>query len=246
MTRRRVPVTDPKIAIAYLRVSSDRQELGLEAQRHAIEKWAAKEKVGIRSFHVDEDTPGDTVLDERDGLRAALEELRSVGAGQLVVFRLDRIARDTLLAAMIERLVERDGAVVTSTMGEGDPSTPDGKLMRTFIAGFAQYEKAMIRSRSLAFHARLRAAGRLQGTVPHGYKLLVEETGAKDSQGRPVVVKWLEKGESYKYVARAVELRAEGRSLRAIAAALESEGLTSRRLNPRAVRSLLARASVAV
>jgi DNA invertase Pin-like site-specific DNA recombinase len=242
MPRRRTPKTDPNLAVGYLRVSTDKQELGRDAQKLAIERWAAGAKVGIASIHVDEAVSGNTPWEKRPGLKAALEALRVTGAGHLVVYRRDRIARDILIAAMIERLVERAGAEVTSTAGEGDSSTPAGQMLRSIVNVFAQYERALISERSLTFHARLRADGKFQGSLPHGYQLSADG-------------KHLERAEDHKYVERAAALRAEGRSLRAIAAALEAEGYvprfqgnrsrrrTSSRLHPESVRQMLARAT---
>ena len=49
MTQRRriAPTTDTRTAVAYLRVSTDEQHLGPEAQRAAITAWASREGVSV-------------------------------------------------------------------------------------------------------------------------------------------------------------------------------------------------------
>jgi DNA invertase Pin-like site-specific DNA recombinase len=57
---------------------------------------------------------GAAQLEKRLGLMAALASVREHGARYLVVAKRDRIARDVILAAMAERLVQREGAELVS------------------------------------------------------------------------------------------------------------------------------------
>ena len=62
--------------IAYLRVSTDRQHasgLGLEAQRNAVEQYAAQQGISIRSTYVEAESGK---LKDRPQLNAALAECR--------------------------------------------------------------------------------------------------------------------------------------------------------------------------
>ena len=75
---------DPTVAVAYLRVSTEDQKLGPEAQRATIEAWASKQGIRVVGWHVDQ-ISGGSELDDRPGLGAALGELRAIGAGVLVI-----------------------------------------------------------------------------------------------------------------------------------------------------------------
>ena len=55
---------NPKIAVAYLRVSTDDQKLGPQAQRAQIEAWATKESIEVASWHLDEGVSGGAELEE--------------------------------------------------------------------------------------------------------------------------------------------------------------------------------------
>ena len=85
--------TDAMRAVGYLRVSTQDQHLGPEAQRATIETWAAREGVQVTAWHVDMGVSGATPIDARPGLVAALASLREHGAGILVVAKRDRICR---------------------------------------------------------------------------------------------------------------------------------------------------------
>ena len=217
---KRVNVGSPRVAIAYVRVSKEEQKLGPEAQRASIEAWAAREGVSVVAWRVDQGVCSVTPIDGRPALVAALASLREHGAGVLVVAKRDRIARDVVLTAGVERAAGSSGAVVVSAAGEGNGDTPADAFMRTVIDGAAAYERALIRARTKAALAAKSARGeKTGGDVPYGF--------AVDGSGRLAPVE----GEQA-VIARAAALSAEGRSLRAVAAALAEEGHVARTGKP--------------
>ena len=218
---KRVRPGSPLVAVAYIRVSKDDQKLGPEAQRAAVEAWAVREGVSVASWHVDQGVCSVIPIDQRPALVAALAALREHGAGVLVVAKRDRIARDVVLSAGVERAAERAGARLVSAAGEGNGSTPADGFMRTVIDGAAAYERALIRARTTAALAVIRARGqKTGGGVPYGFRL--------DVDGRTLVAIEAEQVT----IQRARELAAEGRSLRAVAAALAVDGYMSRTGRP--------------
>ncbi len=218
---KRVRSGSPLVAVAYIRVSKDDQKLGPEAQRASIEAWAAREGVSVAAWHVDQGVCSVTAIDQRPALVAALGSLREHGAGVLVVAKRDRIARDVVLTAGVERAAASTGAVVVSAAGEGNGSAPADAFMRTVIDGAAAYERALIRARTTAALSVIRARGqKTGGGVPYGYSLAAD--------GRTLVAVESEQAT----IARARELVAEGRSLRAVAAQLAAEGHVSRKGGP--------------
>lgn len=167
--RRRAP-TDPTIAVAYLRVSTEDQSLGPEAQRAAITRWATTNGVRVVAVYEDLGVSGGTSIEDRPGLLAAVDALRQHGAGLLVVAKRDRLARDVIICAMIERLAQRVGAKVVSADGTGNGDGPEAALMRSIIDAFGAYERALIRSRTKSALAVKRARGeRTSRFAPYGY-----------------------------------------------------------------------------
>ena len=102
-------------AVGYIRVSTARQDLGADAQRAEIERWARRSGVDLLAWHEDVGVSGGAGIDARPGLLAAIEALRQHEAGVLVVARRDRLARDVLVSAMVERLCEREGFAACSS-----------------------------------------------------------------------------------------------------------------------------------
>lgn len=163
---------DPSRAVGYLRVSTSavQQELGVEAQRQAIQTWAKREGVEVVAEYAEE-ISGGAALEKRAVLLEAIGALRTHRAGLLVVQRLDRFSRDPLSAAMAELEISRVGARVVCADGVGNGNDPASQLMRDVGLGVARFERAMIATRTKAAMTVKRARGESTGTPPFGYRV---------------------------------------------------------------------------
>jgi site-specific DNA recombinase len=211
---------NPRLAVAYIRVSTEDQKLGPEAQRAAVEAWAARDGVCVAAWQVDHGVSGGSDLGERPALVAALGALRALGAGVLVVAKRDRLARDVYVAATIERAVATGGARVVSADGTANGDTPADAFMRTILDAAAAYERALIRARTKAALGAKRARGERSGELPYGYRLATDGAHLEADEGEQAVL------------AVVRELRAAGLSHRRIVAELGARGLMSRAGRP--------------
>jgi len=131
----------------YARVSTDGQTL--DAQVAQLEAAGAarlfKEKVsGVKRDRVQLD-----------------KMLGTLNAGDVVIVtRLDRLARSTRDLLNILGIVADKGAAFRS-LGDGwaDTTTAHGRLMLTVLAGLAEFERELIRSRTGEGRARAKARG---------------------------------------------------------------------------------------
>ena len=215
MKRTRTAATDPRVAVAYLRASTDDQHLSPDAQRAAIVAWAAREGVTVVSWHVDRGVSGAADLADRPALADALGALRAHAAGLLVVAKRDRLARDVYLAAAIDRAVASSGSRVVSADGAANGDTPADAFMRSILDAAAQYERAMIAARTRAALRVKIARGESTGEAPYGWRADADGKLVPDVAEQAVV-------------ARVCALRASGLSIRAIVAALTAEGVRTR------------------
>jgi DNA invertase Pin-like site-specific DNA recombinase len=205
---------NPSLAVAYVRVSTEDQNLGPEAQRAAIERWAPSRGITVAAWHQD-CLSGATAVEDRPGLLAALASLREHGAGLLLAAKRDRIARDVVVAATVERLTQDAGARVVTADGVSIEDTPEGSLMRGLLDLFAQYERSVIRARTTAALAAKRARGeRVSRRAPLGYRFDGGRLTEDESELAILV--------------RVRELRARGLSLERVAGILNAEGSTCR------------------
>jgi DNA invertase Pin-like site-specific DNA recombinase len=224
-------------ALAYLRVSTDKQAdsgLGLDAQQASVTACAARLGLPLAAVFTDAGTSGALTIEDRPVLLDAVAALRRGDA--LLVAKRDRLGRDVIAVALIERLITKRGARVVSAAGEGtDNDDPSGMLMRRLIDSFAEYERLIIGARTRAALAAKRRRGeRISRFAPFGY-----EFGA---DGRT-----LEPASSEQETLRAIrERHAAGHTLRAIAADLNRTGSRTRAGSPwrfEYVRSVLRRVS---
>jgi DNA invertase Pin-like site-specific DNA recombinase len=226
---------------AYLRVSTDQQAehgLGLDVQRDAIRAWAKREGHRIAVWTSDEGVSGSNGLDARVGLLDALGALQAGTVHGIVVYRLDRLARDLVVQETLLGEVWRAGGRVFSTSAsedsyldaDGADADPSRALIRQILGAVAQYERAMIRLRLRSGKVRKAAAGGfIGGTPPLGWR----------AEGGKLV----QDPDEQRVRARVLELRTGGASLREIGRALDTEGLRPKRggaWHPQQVRAVLA------
>ena len=153
-------------------------------------------------------------METRIGLAEALAVLKAGEAEQLVVYRLDRLARDLILQeTLVQRLRDQGTPVRSASEPDIDTDTddPTKTLIRQIIGAVSQYERAVIRGRMMAGRAAKRAQGGYGGgTVPYGFRLL-------DSKIEP-------DPDEQVVVALVCELAAKGLSLRQIITELDNAG----------------------
>jgi site-specific DNA recombinase len=160
--------------IAYTRVSTDEQSLGIDAQKLACEKYAREHGAELQAVFSDEGLSGALSFDKRPGI---LNAIASLGKGDLLlVAKRDRLSRgDVLAMAMLEAAVARKGARIASCAGEGTESEdPSQILMRRMVDAFGEYERLIIKSRTSAALQAKKAKGQRVGFIPFGHRLAAD------------------------------------------------------------------------
>lgn len=138
------------MVIGYARVSTDQQDTA--AQLPELRKAGCKK--------IYQETFGGGSMD-RPELEKCLERLEQ--GDTLVVWRLDRLGRSIRdLLQIVDRL-DKGGVNFISLKERFDTSTAAGRLVFHFFAALTQFEKELIRERTVAGLASARARGRLGG-----------------------------------------------------------------------------------
>jgi DNA invertase Pin-like site-specific DNA recombinase len=145
------------VLIGYMRVSKADGSQVLDLQRDAL--IAA----GVKRSHLYEDQASGK-KDDRPGLEACLKALRE--GDTLIVWKLDRLGRNLRhLVNTIHDLMER-GICFRVLTGQGaniDTTTASGRLVFGIFAALAEFERELIRERTIAGLASARARGRNGG-----------------------------------------------------------------------------------
>jgi DNA invertase Pin-like site-specific DNA recombinase len=226
--RQRTRRVDPNLAVAYLRVSTDRvkQELGLAAQRQAIERWAEKEQVRIIDW-VEESISGSAPLDQRLGLIDALGKVAAGCAGRLVVSKLDRFSRDSVSAALAECELRKCGACLAVVEGGGGDD-PTSLLIRQILLAVAQFERLLILARINAAISVKRRRHELLGTAPYGFQVGEDGKSLVPNEAERAIVEQLR------------TMRGTGTTVRDIVAAARERGVVGRRGRPLGLAAVFA------
>jgi DNA invertase Pin-like site-specific DNA recombinase len=196
--------------VSYVRVSTRGQGksgLGLEAQREMIARFAQANGFEVVAEHREVETgKGADALDRRPMLRKALAQARKLGSA-VIVAKLDRLSRDVHL---ISGLMAQRVPFLVAELG---PRVPP--FMLHIYAAFAEEERRMISERTRAALQAAKARGVRLGNPK------IEVAHAKN------------RADADAFAARVkptIEaLRAEGLSLRAIAARLTEQGVETAR-----------------
>jgi len=165
-------------AIGYLRVSTDEQAehgAGLAIQHEAIRAYCADQGIELAAVYADEGLSGKEGLDTRTGLADAIDQL---GTGTvLVIYRLDRLARDLMMQEALLADAWRTGAAVASCSATervycqpDNPDDPARTLIRQVLGAVAAYERSVIAQRMRNGRRRkLAAVGYAGGSEPYGW-----------------------------------------------------------------------------
>jgi DNA invertase Pin-like site-specific DNA recombinase len=221
--------------VAYFRVSTKQQGesgLGLEGQTSAVEGYALAAGATIVRAYQEVETGKRA---DRPELGKAIAHAKRSGA-RLVIAKLDRLARNVHFTS---------GLMESGVDFVACDNPHANRLTIHILAAVAEDEAKRISDRTRAALAAYKARGGTLGAARPDGRRLSDQDGVKGRESARKVIK-AKALASYADLAGAVaESRAEGLSLRAVAARLDAEGHTTRTgkpWNPVQVARVLGRA----
>ena len=218
--------TKPTAVVAYVRVSTEEQAnegVSLDAQEARIRAYCAMRGLNLVEVIIDAGVSAGKPMGSRDGGKRVLDLVRARKVNAVVALKLDRLFRNcadclTVIAGWDKagvalHLVDIGGSAV-------DTSSAMGRFFLTVMAGAAELERNQVRERTSMAMKHMASRGEYTGgKVRFGYKL--------DEGGKLEAVP-----EEATAVELAGRLRAEGKSLRAVATELAQAGHVSRAGKP--------------
>jgi len=206
----------------YARVSTQRQaEEGesLGVQRRQIEGYASMLGLDKPQLFVEEGVSGSKPMNDRPAAKQLLATLKP--GDVIIAAKLDRMFRSALDALdNLNKLKAQGVALHLIDLGGDVTGNGISKLVFTILSAVAESERDRIRGRVQETKADQRKRGRhLGGYRPFGYRI---QKGEGDIRGGQLVPDEREQAA----IAQMRALRAEGQSLRAIAAVLKEQGFS--------------------
>jgi DNA invertase Pin-like site-specific DNA recombinase len=162
--------SEKKKAIAYVRVSTDKQEISPKDQAEKINAYCVLKDLKLVDTLVEINVSGGVPLFQRpEGSKIAQAKVDAV-----VSLKLDRLFRDAADCLEVTKHWDKIGvALHLIDMGGNafDTSSAMGRMFLTMAAGFAEMERGLISERTTAGLQFKRKAGKRVGTIPFGYDL---------------------------------------------------------------------------
>jgi DNA invertase Pin-like site-specific DNA recombinase len=154
-----------------IRVSTDEQAQGgysLDAQRAAILRYCAGQGWDEPGFYVESVSGWTDDIARRPVFSRLLDDARSGAVEAIVVWKLDRFARNLIVAVRELNDLHRRGVRFVSLTESIDLGSPFGRAMAAIIAIFAELASDQTSERTSFGLAQKRAGGLHIGGVPYG------------------------------------------------------------------------------
>lgn len=128
----------------------------------------------------------------RPDFQRLLDDISANKYDAAVCYKFDRIARNALDFLTVLELFKQYGTDLISVNEGYDPTTPEGKLMVTFLASIAEMERENIRQRAISSMNNLARQGRWTGgKTPFGYHIIRKEYGVYLELDNPEQIEYI-------------------------------------------------------
>ena len=200
-----------KKAVFYGRYSSSNQtEQSIEGQLHVCEKYAAENGITIVKQYIDRALSGTT--DKRPQFLQMIADSRHGGFEMVLVYKLDRFARNRYDSALHKKKLRDNGVRVVSAT-EPLSDTPEGIILEGMLESIDEYFSAELsRKVTRGLHESIQKGYYISTSTPLGYKI-VDRRLELDPETLPII-------------RRIFAEYADGKPVNRIATELNAEGLT--------------------
>ena len=165
-------------AIGYIRVSTIDQAsegVSLGAQKAKVKAYA--DLHGMELLDIFEENYDDTrrgkasakSLKNRPQAQSAINMITSKKAEVLIVYKLDRLFRNTADALVTAQAIDKAGGSLHSVTERLDTSSSLGRFFFTILAAFAEMERNLIAERTTEALRHKRATGLTFNQAPYGW-----------------------------------------------------------------------------
>jgi len=204
--------------VGYCRVSTTGQAeegYSLEAQRRKIVAYCELHDLELVETIEDAGLSGKSIAG-RPGIQRVLEMVKGGRIANVVILKLDRLARNVKEAVEIADLLQKKGVALHSISERLDTGSASGRLFYNILSAMSQWEREVIAERTKTALAVKRDNGqRVSRHAPYGFCF--------DSVGNIAIVE-----QEQAVIAKIGDLKAEGYTIRGIVEHLAANGYSNR------------------
>jgi site-specific DNA recombinase len=204
--------------VGYVRVSTDKQGISLEAQAEKIRAMALVQGAELSEIIIENGESAKSL--NRPGMAKLLAMVDAGKVKAVIVAKLDRLTRSVKdLCELLERF-ERRGVALVSVAESLDTGSAAGRLVLNIMAAVSQWEREAIGERTRDALRHKRSQGERVGNIAFGYRLAQDGEHVEPEPTEQAAL------------AEIRRLRHDGATLRGIATALNHQALRTRRGTP--------------
>ena len=156
-----------RLNVGYTRISTDKQQLSIEAQEVKIRQQAALKDIVIDQVIADSDASAKSL--DRPGMVTLLKMIDAGEVGMVICAKLDRVTRSiTDLGELLKRF-EKNRVTLISVSESLDTGSASGRLVLNIMTSVSSWEREAIGERTTAALQHLKQGGFPAGTPPYGW-----------------------------------------------------------------------------
>lgn len=154
-------------AVIYARFSSHAQkDVSIDQQLHACRAYAERQDLEIVGIYEDRAISGTS--DQRPGFQRMIADSSKRNWSYVIVYALDRFARDRYDSAVYKRRLKDNGVRVLSAM-ENLSDDPSGVLLESVLEGMAEYYSKELAQKTIRGMRDNAMRCMVNGPLPVGY-----------------------------------------------------------------------------
>ena len=149
-----------------------RERQTIQTQIDYARQWCTREGISLLEIYADDGVSGTVPFPERPVGKWLLHDTKQGRFTTILVYKLDRIGRETLVVHLAKHEFERVGVSILSLTEPFDTSTTYGRFMFGVFANYAELERQTFLSRSRDGTLRVVRQGKWAcGRPPYGYMI---------------------------------------------------------------------------
>lgn len=154
-------------AVIYARYSSHSQrDVSIDQQVQACRDFAQRHEISVLRIYEDRALTGTN--DKRPGFQRMVQDAKKEGWAYVIVYTLDRFARDRYDSAVYKRQLKDAGVKVLSAM-ENISDDPTGVLVESLLEGLAEYYSKELSRKIRRGMSDNASKCMVNGSLPLGY-----------------------------------------------------------------------------
>lgn len=207
--------------VGYIRVSTSQQAdegVSLEAQAKKIRAYCDLHDLELVEIVEDAGFSGKSIAG-RPGMTRILEMVKARKVDNVVIFKLDRLARNLKEACEIAETLQKRDVALHSISEKIDSGSATGRLFYNILSAMAAWEREIIGERTkMALQFKKEAGERVSLHAPYGFSFDGDKVVKNDREQA--------------VVQRIADLHKAGHSIRSIVGALDAAGYRNRNGKP--------------